>query len=497
MPCTEARNFSSDARSTVARRIFSGVAASVAFFALAGTSQVNATPRAVAKTNISTNIIAQDRARASFFKSITLRQTNLERRAEEERRRAEEERRRANGGGTGTNQPTEPAPPQTPPRGGSGGGRRPPGGGGTTPVANLIEVTFVTGMPFSDVYLNDQVIGQTDAEGKFVKRLARGTYKAVVGREGKFTVPRQIRIQPQSRLFTFVPPAGMTAPTSPTTPGASSNPTPANTEAVITRYLDPKETANVTATDWQRVLNESKAALEREPNSPKLKAQTYFAEGQIAFLRKDYVNALGAFTNAASAKPDSALAHYGMGTAYLATRQSPQAIRAFQSALRINKDLALAHKGIGDALTLQNKSKEALKAYERAQELGYESDSLDLSTAQNLIRRERWADAIKILEEVVRTKPSAEVYEYLGDSYRGAKQPLSATPAYRKAIAMNQSQPMPYFKLGEILYEEREYAGAREAMERALALDPSGTVINSQRARKIADESAKRINRQN
>lgn len=489
MPCTEARNSKSETRSIIARRLFSGVAAFFVFFALAHLSQSHAIA--------ATSFAAEETVGAPFFKSLTLRQTNLERRAEEERNRRN--------GNTGTERPTEPTTPTpTPTRGRrNNGGRRPPqgSGGGGTPVASQIEVTFVTGMPFSDVYLNDQVIGKTDAEGKFVKRIARGTYKAVVGREGKFTVPQQIRVQPRNRLFTFVPPAGMnpTIPSTPTSPGAptstSLTPTPAKTEEVISRYLNPKESASVTPSDWQRVLTDSKTALEREPNNSELKVQNYFAEGQLAFLRKDYVNALGAFTNAASAKPDSALAHYGMGTAYLATRQSPQAIRAFQTALRHNKELALAHKGIGDALTLQNKSKEALAAYERAQKLGFESDGLDLSTAQNLIRRERWTDAIKILEELVKTKPSAEVYEYLGDSYRGAKQPLSATPAYRKAIEMNQSQPMPYFKLGEVLYEEREFAGAREAMERALALDSSGAIINRQRARKIADESAKRVNK--
>jgi Tfp pilus assembly protein PilF len=114
-----------------------------------------------------------------------------------------------------------------------------------------------------------------------------------------------------------------------------------------------------------------------------------------------------------------------------------------------------------------------------------------------LKKRKRWAQALKEFQDVAASKPSADVYIEIGDCYVGLEQPLSASQAYRKATEVDSKSALAHNKFGDVMFKLREYAAAMEAFERALALDPQGTVINRRRAREMADEAADKLKKMN
>jgi len=207
----------------------------------------------------------------------------------------------------------------------------------------------------------------------------------------------------------------------------------------------------------------------------------------------DFQTALNSFNNAALAVPNSALAFYGLGNAYLASRKPPEAARAYQQALKIRPNMALALKGMGDALYSQGKSKESIDYYARALALGYDSPSLKLAMARSLNKERRSQEALNLAAELSKSNPSTEVFLTLGDAYAGLKQNREAYGAYRQAAEMDSRSALAQYKLGEVSFQLRDYVAARDAFGRALALDPEGKTFDASRARDLQGKSAAKL----
>lgn len=382
-----------------------------------------------------------------------------------------------------------------------------------------LDVTFTTDVPQSDIYINQpgqrsQKLGTTDTEGKLTVKLARGSHSITASHIGKRIVRQQIEVKQGNTAFNFA----LTLPveTNDSDAAKKDDASAANDEAnakdqdkekktdpfsdahnaaedVIKRYLDSTETDSITSSDWQLVQTQTSAELEKEPNNPRLKAQALFAQGQLAYLRGDYPNALVAFNKARLTDPNMVVAQYGLGNAYLATNQPQEALKAFQRAADLNPQLALAFKGSGDALTKQGKSKEALSFYDKAKNLGSTSVATSPNSVANLMKRKRWSEALKELLEISKTDQNVNVFVNMGDCYFELKQPLSAAQAYRKATEVDPQSALAAFRYGAMMFQLREYATAMEALERALALDQSGITINRNKARDMANKASEKL----
>ena len=362
----------------------------------------------------------------------------------------------------------------------------------TAPAAAApLEVTFHTGLSDADVFVNAgqagmQRLGRSGRDGRLVARMPRGTYTVTASRPDSRVERRQIDVRPGSTTF-VLDLSG--APNSPFTPAGS---TAASAGDVFRRYLDPKRTDGVTAAEWQLALTETAAAFAANPLDPQTEAQALFARGQVAFLRGDHPRAIADFNAAALRLPSSALAYYGLGNAYLGLGRLGEAARAYGHAAELSPQLAMAYKGSGDVSARQNKNREALRYYERARVLGYTSANTRQVAARILLKERRWSEALRELLEVSKTGPTAEVFVGIGDAYVGLGQPLSAAPAYRRALELDPKSAPAHYKFGELAYAQREYAAAAEAFERALALDPAGALIDRGRARDLANKAAAR-----
>ena len=362
----------------------------------------------------------------------------------------------------------------------------------------LLPVTVFAGAPGVEIYLervdgSSYRLGTTRDDGTLALKLLRGTYNLIVARPDSRPVRRQIEVSPGRTAFSLdLARAETTA-----APGAPAEPArPVVTaEDVFRRFLDPLQTEGVTLADWQAAQAETAESYSHNSEDPQTAAQAHFAFGQVAYLNGDFQTAVNSFNNAALAVPNSALAFYGLGNAYVASRQPTEAARAYQQALKIRPNMALALKGMGDALYSQGKSKESVEYYARAHALGYDSPALKLGMARGLLKERRWQEALELLNGLSKSRPSPEVFVGLGDAYAGLKQPSTAAGAYRQAVELDARSAVAQYKLGEISFQLRDYAAAREALERALALDPEGKTYDRGRARDLLGKSAAKLGR--
>ena len=323
------------------------------------------------------------------------------------------------------------------------------------------------------------------------------------------------------------------------TPATTNVSTPFNNQSTVTqtpveilkRFIDFQQSSGVTARDWESVVAQTNTSLQENPNDTTVKAQLFVAQGQLAFMRGDFANALIHFNAAAEVLPASALPHYGIGKVYLATKQPAEAEEAFQRAIKNDKNFALAYKGMGEVMTAQNKAKRADYYFKQAAKIGLANASTvvpqqqqqntstqnnqnvqnsvpttgssgaltltpyqaELKEAKKLTARKKWQASLDKLESLSKTDQTAEVFMAMGENYLGMRQFLSAQQAFRKATEIDPKSAVAFFKLGSVLFELNEFQSAHESFEKALILDQQGTTINRQIVRKWADRANERV----
>jgi len=388
-------------------------------------------------------------------------------------------------------------------------------------------VTFAADAPGTDILLDGRKLGTTGKDGKLTASISRGRYSVLASRPGSppkaqpLTIDdqtREVRIalgpsaktaagaendeaseggvranRPRNSAPTPQPPAAAKAEAAAPPP----KPPPPSAAEIVQGFLAQKQADKVSPAQWQEVLTQSEKELAAAPNNTGARERALFARGQMAYLRGDYSGALVVFHDATRAAPNSALAHYGSGSAFLSNNLLPEAERSFRRALQLNPGLALAQKGLGEALARQGRYQESVAAYQQALTLGYSSAELGPHIARNMARylmsERRWQPALEQLRLVAAQNSSAAVFIEIGDCHDGLKQKLSASQAYTRAAELDPHSATAYFKLGRVLSDLREYAAARESLERAVVLDPAGTRINLLEARQLTDKAASKL----
>jgi tetratricopeptide (TPR) repeat protein len=375
-------------------------------------------------------------------------------------------------------------------------------------------LTFTTNVSGSEVFLDGEKIGKTDQTGKLTTKVKHGRYFASAThpdyRENSKTIdvgpgltdigfkleaipvvaPKQMASAPKST--NVVPAVDAAKPPS----VVETNTKPAvSAEEIIRRFLESRSPETITEADWQEVLSQSEKALAQQSNN-QVKARMLFAHGQLAYLKGDHAIALVAFSEATKTQANFAPAFYGSGNAFAANNLLPEALKAYQQAVQLQPDFILAHKALGDAYTKSGDYKEAVNSYQRARQKGYNSPDLALALARSHMREHHWEQALNELKPLAaQGNSAATVLVTRGECYEGLKYPLSAALAYSKAVEADANNPMAFYKLGSLFYLMREYRSAKEALDRAIILDPKGENINLNDARRKAQDATSKVNK--
>ena len=360
-------------------------------------------------------------------------------------------------------------------------------------------VVFMSDVAGADISLDGNTIGKTEQNLKLVANVKPGQYKATATLKGYAPQSKTLGVYSDGTTCLLTLGKPLPTPTPTPTPVAVATPTPEpvvsprqpTADEIIKLYVNPNETNKVTADNWSAVAKESQEALAHDSKNQQLIGRSHLARGELAYLRKDYAEAVTEFNRATNALPLSGIAYYGLGNAYMATDQPLEASKSFVRAIELTPDVAaIAHKGAGDAYTKLDRPKDAYNYYMQALELGYSSPDISKAVGVNLMKDKQWQKALKTLTAIESDAPSADLYLYIGECYENLKRTISAFRAYTRATELDPTSPESYAKLGDLLYWNNEFPQARDAYERALALDVAGARISRLSIRKLADNAA-------
>lgn len=369
-------------------------------------------------------------------------------------------------------------------------------------IRTNLNVTFITGEPFTDIWLNDKKIGQTGENLKLKKNLAAGEYRVMAKNKYRVIFPMtRIAITNEQTEFSLIEKPEIEKPEKDATETDTAKKSDQEIAMELRRkvgeilefYADPKKTDSVTEEDWQIVFQAAQLGQMQDYTAVQIEAQRWFASGQIELFKLNYPNAFTAFNKAIEFMPNSALPFYALGNTHLANKQTADALKSYQRALQIDPKMAMAYKKLGDTLRILSKEKEAINAYKSAVQFGYDTVETRYGLALALLQNKQTEEAVTQLVEVAREKPNADVFLVIGDGYQKLKRDVSAIEYYQKAIQADPNSANAYFKLGDVYFSQREYVKAKEAFEKAIELDPNGKVLNKIEARKKVREAASKI----
>jgi tetratricopeptide (TPR) repeat protein len=388
-----------------------------------------------------------------------------------------------------------------------------------TPRPRLYEVTFVTSVPEVDIFVKGggmsmTPLGNSKTDGILKTHLAAGRHRIIASRQGHQILSETIEVHPRANRIDLTITAVVSKPReepAPTPEPPAPEPTPpaktpeeeaaenaARVRQIIANFIDPGRVDEAPISEWEFVLEQTGAALARDPANTSLQAQAHLAEGQRAFLKSDLPTAVKHFEQAARLEPNLLPALYGLGNAYLRSALYADAFNTYKRASVVDKKFALAYRGMRDALIKQNKLKDAKQYDALYRDNGGAATPDDrLSAAVVLMKDKRWPDALRELEEVVKTRDTAEVNVLIGDCYTEMKRPQKALQFYRTAVELDGKSALAHFKYGKAMFGFNEYEVAAKELRRALELDPApGAVIirdDRKRADEMADEAEKKI----
>lgn len=182
--------------------------------------------------------------------------------------------------------------------------------------------------------------------------------------------------------------------------------------------------------------------------------------------------------------PGNAVAHHALGVVSLRQGQAERALVSFDKALSLRKDFANSVLARGDALQMLGRHEQAIEAYQRAARLLPQSVVPHLQRARALERMEKFAEAEAAYREGLKVGPNdprlANNLAYLLANRRLRLD--EALSLAKQAVARDPKRATYHDTLGVVLQLRGDEAGARQAFERGLALEPGNGALRQRLA---------------
>ncbi len=202
--------------------------------------------------------------------------------------------------------------------------------------------------------------------------------------------------------------------------------------------------------------------------------ELFFIQGNVAYKKGNYEEAIKFYSEAIEKTPDFADAYNNRGTVKMASNKLEEAIVDFEKALSIDNEFILAKYNLGEAYsnTIElDKSLELLKQIETK----YKDSSFYFVTLSNvLIKKNKYSEANAYLLNAIRLdKKNDKAFTNLGFIQYSERKYIEAKVSFEQAISLNPNQDLAYNNLSLVYANEGNYTKALELVEKAINLNKS------------------------
>lgn len=196
--------------------------------------------------------------------------------------------------------------------------------------------------------------------------------------------------------------------------------------------------------------------------------------GNICFQQDELIIARDALRKAVAKFPSFRRAHKSLGLVYLRDGKYGDAIDSLTRSIELGGIDGLSFGLLGFAYVAKENFVAAESAYRYAAILQPENFDWKLGLARCMFRQQKHAEAVALLDELIKKKPERTDFWLLqASAYLGLKEPLKAAENYEFVARAGKATVASLTALGDIYVNQNLYDLAAEAYIRAIALDPS------------------------
>ena len=245
------------------------------------------------------------------------------------------------------------------------------------------------------------------------------------------------------------------------------------------------------------VIKHARCISSKDSNAFEIWSIVGASAAQIGMLDE----ALKAFKEVITLKPDSAEAYSNLGNVLKDQGKLEDAVKVFEKAIFLKPDFAEAFNNLGIVLHDQGQVDEAINSYKKATSL--KPDYAESYTNLGLILKAqgKFGEALKAFKEVITLKPdSAEAYSNLGNVLKDQGKLEDAVKVFEKAIFLKPDFAEAFNNLGIVLHDQGQVDEAINSYKKATSLKPDyveaysnmGSVLQDQGKLELAIEVVKK-----
>jgi len=198
-------------------------------------------------------------------------------------------------------------------------------------------------------------------------------------------------------------------------------------------------------------------------------------------------NAVAGFQRSLDLDPSFALAHAGLGQAFLhkyALTRSPESLEAANAACRHSAQLDPsgpdAEICLGMLFNATGRYDAAAQHLERALKLESTRDESYRELAIAYEGLNRLGDAESLLKKAVALRPHYwAAYKWLGRFYEAHGRYAQAAEQFKRVVEMAPDSIDGYSNLGAVYVEQGKYAEAIDVLERSIKIQPTASALNN------------------
>ena len=207
---------------------------------------------------------------------------------------------------------------------------------------------------------------------------------------------------------------------------------------------------------------------------PKTSYEPYYNLGNIHITNKDWDKAILMFTKAGEKAPRNAFVVNNLGVAQEGAKKYEAAATTFSRASDMDQSNQTYARNAGALLYRLGKHSTATTHLERALKAGAQDKQVVLALGDCYARAQRVGDMEALYANYASMFESDFTYNYnLGVMKKAKKDYAGAEMAFRKALALRDTDPSTLGSLGVILFNKGEYAESRELFEKLMGIEPS------------------------
>lgn len=208
--------------------------------------------------------------------------------------------------------------------------------------------------------------------------------------------------------------------------------------------------------------------------------ELFFIQGNVAYKKGNYEEAIKFYTEAIEKSPDFADAYNNRGSVQLELQNPVAAIADFEKAVSIDNQFFQAKYNLGETYSTIGEYEKSLNVLKQLESKYKDSSYYHVLLSTISIKKNNFSEANLHIQDALRLNKNSEgAYTNLGFIQYSEKNYKDAKANFEKVLSLNPKQDLAYNNLSLIYANEENFSKAIEMVNKAIEINKNALYENN------------------